>query len=684
MADVYKIGVEIALVGTIMQGLEAISAKLLGINTRVKDVEGGFARWGLAIGGAAALFGAEKIAVGMERAVKAGGELVKQQTLLQNLIQNPGEVSATTTSAQAATLQIMGTTIAENIKGMREMVGVTNSMEEARKLYVPTMQGAKILESLTGTPAEKSLQTLAKAIEQLGGGTNPKTQEVDPQRFEQYMREAVKTIVASGGLIDANTLLGFAKQAGPMARMTQDPATLFQSYMTAMMDMGGYRAGTALTAAGRQLLGGKMGKSTAEEMENMGLLKPGMWHKSGTGVKVDEGGLVGEEMLKGADADVAKWFNQVFKKALADHGKTDPSDINQELYKVLGTETMRRIAGLFLQNSGQIERDANLQKGAADVDTAYGNIKAGDYEANVKNVETAWESLMQAFGAPMVATAIQGMQMVANAINSLAGGALAHPQAMKVIGEGLIGLAAGLAVLGTVAIGAAMTALVPGGAIAAAVAGLVAVFGTLAAFNWSSVSNFGSKMTGDVSRIFGDMWKSIYIGLSAPSKDVLAKVGAAFDDIGPAILRFWNDAFLGLPAKMGTVIAGVASSIGSALSAAIASIPGMVMGAIGGMASGIGAAIGAKIKSLGGFLGGGAAGGLHDPTSSGEFTPGAYHPSGGSNVTVHTTTALNVDGKKVAQIVSRQIASLGTHPRQASNYDSGHGYATQDYGYATS
>ena len=345
MSEVYKIGVEIALAGTIMQGLEAISAKLLGINAKVKDVEGGFARWATAIAGAGALLAADKLALGLEKAVKAGGELVKQQTLLHNLLPNdPTAVSSTTAAAQAATLQIIGTTIAENIAGMREMVGVTNTLAEAQKLYVPTMRGAKVLEALTGAPAEKNIQVLAKAVEQLGGGTNPKTGEVDPDRFERYMREAVKTIIASGGLIDANALLGFAKQAGPMARMTTDPAALFQSYMTAIMDMGGYRAGTALTAAGRQLLGGKMGLSTAQEMSNMGLLVDGKWRKAGTGVQVDQGGLVGEDLLKGDNASVAKWFEDVFKPALAAHGMKTSSEMNQELYKVLGTETMRRIA----------------------------------------------------------------------------------------------------------------------------------------------------------------------------------------------------------------------------------------------------------------------------------------------------------------------------------------------------
>jgi hypothetical protein len=108
-----------------------------------------------------------------------------------------------------------------------------------------------------------------------------------------------------------------------------------------------------------------------------------------------------------------------------------------------------------------------------------------------------------------------------------------------------------------------------------------------------------------------------------------------------------------------------------------------VMGAIGGMASGIGAAIGAKIKSLGGFLGGGAAGGLHDPTSSGEFTPGAYHPSGGSNVTVHTTTALNVDGKRMAQVVTKHQVAMNTHPRQSPYMDAHADYSPLDYGFST-
>lgn len=677
MAEVFKIGVEIALAGTIMQGLEAISSKLLGINAKVKDVEGGFARWATAIGGAAALLAADKIAVGLEKAVKAGGELVKQQTLLHNLLPNDSTaVSSTTAAAQAATLQIIGTTIAENIAGMREMVGVTNTLAEAQKLYVPTMRGAKVLEALTGAAAEKNIQVLAKAVEQLGGGTDPKTGEVDPERFERYMREAVKTIIASGGLIDANALLGFAKQAGPMARMTTDPAALFQSYMTAIMDMGGYRAGTALTAAGRQLLGGKMGLSTAQEMSRMGLLEDGKWRKAGTGVQVDPGGLVGEDLLKGDNASVAKWFESVFKPALAAHGMKTSSEMNQELYKVLGTETMRRIAGLFLSNEGQINRDANLQKGAADVNSAYDNLKGGDYEANVKNVKDAWENLMQAFGSPMVAPAIQAMQSVADALNSLAGGALAHPDAMRRIGEGLAALAAGLAVFGAGAVLAALIALAPGGAIAAGIAGLAAGVAVLAAMNWSAFADWGSKLKTDFGRIFSDMWNSIYVGFKDPSAATLDKMGKAFSDLGPAILRFWNDAFAGLPAKAGEAI----GNVGRALASAIASIPGQVMGAIAGMAAGISGAIGNALKSLNPFHSGG---GDTGPAGGGAFTPGAYHAPGGGGHTVHLQTAVNLDGKQVAKAVSRYQVAMATHPTQSPAHDPGNYYSSLDYGYTT-
>ena len=78
-----------------------------------------------------------------------------------------------------------------------------------------------------------------------------------------------------------------------MARMMTDPDQFYKTMLTALMDMGGFRAGTAMTAVGRQLLGGKMAKPTAEEMQGiLACLHAGqVAFRSGTGVFVDKGGL---------------------------------------------------------------------------------------------------------------------------------------------------------------------------------------------------------------------------------------------------------------------------------------------------------------------------------------------------------------------------------------------------------
>ncbi len=192
---------------------------------------------GVAIGGVAAIFTSGAIFKGMEHAVQAGGELVKQQTLLRNMGVSQAEVLETTAKAQLATHQVIGTTIAENVKGMRELMGVMPNLKEAQTAFPAVMQAAKVLESLTGTPASQNMQVLAKAIELRGGGMNPTTGQLDPERFVREAEAATRAIVASGGLVNARSLYQYMQTAGPMARMMTDPDKFYKSMLTALMDM---------------------------------------------------------------------------------------------------------------------------------------------------------------------------------------------------------------------------------------------------------------------------------------------------------------------------------------------------------------------------------------------------------------------------------------------------------------
>jgi hypothetical protein len=385
--------------------------------------------------------GAAVLGYGVEKTLAAGGELEKEKQLLRQMGGiSESEITRTVRMAQADTRTLIGSTIAGNVRGMREMMGVMPNLETARETYPGIYKAAKVLERLEGTPAEKSIQTLAKMIELRGGGIDPLTHELSPERFASEAGSAIKMIVGSGGFINAPKALQLMQQAGPMARMQEDADTFYQGIMTAVMDMSGNRAGTALTAVGRQLLGGQMTAPKAEEMARLGLLPPAgptTWHKSGVGVYVAPGALLGEAEIKDPLRGIAGWMRDVLTPAMKAHGYTSNADTQQELYRLFGTETGRRMAGLYLQNEAQIQRDAELYR-KVNPDMAYQGIAAHDYGANLQNLGRSIENFGQAVGSPSVGAAIGYMRAISAVLNSIGGAAAAHPD----VTQGAVGAAA--------------------------------------------------------------------------------------------------------------------------------------------------------------------------------------------------------------------------------------------------
>ena len=130
------------------------------------------------------LVGGLGIGWGVEKLLSAGGELEKQKQLLRGMGGiSKSEIAKTVSMAQADTQKLLGSTIAGNVKGMREMMGIMPNLDIARETYPMVFQAAKVLERLEGTPADKSIQTLAKMIELRGGGIDPTTHELSPGRF---------------------------------------------------------------------------------------------------------------------------------------------------------------------------------------------------------------------------------------------------------------------------------------------------------------------------------------------------------------------------------------------------------------------------------------------------------------------------------------------------------------------
>ena len=319
---------------------------------------------------------------------------------------------------------VIGTTPAENLKGIRELMSVTPTLEDAEALYPSMMRVSKALEELSGgaKKADETMPVLAKALENIGGGIDPLTHKLDPERMRLATNEALKTIIAGGGFIDAQALFGLAKQAGGMGRLS-DPGKLFDEVITSLIDMGGPRTGTALAATGRQFLGDKMTVQTANELEDLGLLPDGGWRKAGgTGIIMNpEVDIKGVDEIK--DGRIADWFlNTVGPAIEAKFGaNVSTADLIQESSKMFGQRTGQRLALMFLANEAQRQRDVAI-KNSVDPSGVVQGITDKDYGANLDNLGKSIQGFAQVLGSTEIPTAIAGLHVLADAFHLLTSG----------------------------------------------------------------------------------------------------------------------------------------------------------------------------------------------------------------------------------------------------------------------
>ena len=372
---------------------------------------GGDGFWGWVAAAAAA--------VGIKDIYEQGGQLELQKKLLGDRLGTnikPGDLDSATSAAISMATgganSIIGTTPAENLKGITELLSVTPDLKAAISLYPQMMRAAKDLEEVSGgkDKADDNMKTIAKALENLGGGIDPKTHELDPERMKVATNEAIKTIIAGGGFIDGATLFGMAKQAGGMGRIS-DPANLFDETLTALIDMGGNRTGTALAALGRQFLGDKMTVQTASELENIGILPHGSWRKGGgTGIIMNPGfDMKGVEDIK--SGNLQKFFLETLGPAIRAKVGDNNADVMQESYKIFGQATGQRLGLMFLQNEAQRQRDVNLRHGV-DPDAVNKGIYDKDLGMNLDNLGASIKGFAQVVGSaeiPAAITVIHGL-----------------------------------------------------------------------------------------------------------------------------------------------------------------------------------------------------------------------------------------------------------------------------------
>ena len=254
---------------------------------------------------------------------------------------------------------------------------------------------------------------------ELGGDlTDPNSHEINPARFEAGVDAAVRALEAAQGIVGTRDLYNMAKQAGPALRMITDPEARYASILAPLIDLGGARTGTGLTAGMRQFMGGSMARHFAEEMQDLGLIKEGNpWKelmpplgRNGP-IILDKDAVVDGALETIKQKGFFAWSQEALKDDLARKGITSAPDINQETYRLFSTETFRRIMSLYTTQAQQVVHDAALMKKIPHIDEQIELLKKDSLAMDAETFNSAYSNMLSRLGAhlkPAAGTRVEG------------------------------------------------------------------------------------------------------------------------------------------------------------------------------------------------------------------------------------------------------------------------------------
>lgn len=531
MANVYQIGVAISLSGNILQGLQAISKHLLGIHTQVGQVQGGFSRWALAVGGVGAIAGGVSILEGLKKVTEHNDKLLHQQNALYRATQNwQGVVALTGTAYDKITKAVPTATASDVLRSVNELRSVTGSMESATAISPMSLKMEAILNNLTGKDAEGEGFKLWRALEMKGITVS------DPAMASKLALQMVQNIAGSGGKIDASTYQDLAKRGGA-AWIGATPDAI-NRYSVAAADLGGATAGTAIMTLDQLRTGATtLSRQQLQVLEESGLINMSKVHKipGSNAMNIEPGA-----MFKGSEdqgnlyqwaQDIAPKLHEFAGKLAQKNGVTEGQAFDSIIAKLGRNRNAIRMLHMFMDPGfmEQATKDIDIWSKNMGLDQAYSTMlgmptmvtgkngrvseaassaaalnkdgRLGDYTAVMAAFNKQWESLLEAVGGPVASAAIPLMRTITDIFNSLGSMANAHPEAIQAAAKGLAVLGVAMIALGTGAVLAAAIALT--GPIGAAILVVSSAMTALAAINWGAISSGLDRVRAAIASLFG-------------------------------------------------------------------------------------------------------------------------------------------------------------------------------------
>ncbi|MFN4366502.1 MAG: phage tail tape measure protein [Acinetobacter sp.] len=342
----------------------------------------------------------------------------------------------------AKAMETFGTSTLDNLQLVRDGVTAFADVHHAQ-MVAPTLAKMKFANEAmygdSGAENEKKFMDMLKVIEMRNGLKSE-------QAFQEQANIIQQVITATGGRVQAEEWLNVIKTGGIAAKGIDNQA-FYYKLEPLVQEMGGFRVGTAMMSAYQNVYQGRTTKRAANNLMNLGLIEDPskLKHdKSGQISFLDVGAIKGAALFK---KDQFAWMEQVLVPQLKAKGITKEGDIIDAMGSIFTNRTASNLfAQMYLQRE-QIHKNAKLNAGADNIEQlntkAMGTTMGKELEARAKLHDT-----YLGFGTTILPVYTKAIETATEALRGFNGWMERNPALAKMLGMGVLGIAASLIVIG--------------------------------------------------------------------------------------------------------------------------------------------------------------------------------------------------------------------------------------------
>ena len=481
MADVYRIGVAIAMTSNSAQVLGVLGRDLMDLGRQARALESYLADVRTAAIGALTAINGTFALRSFADAAKHGADILQQQDRMKAAGMSQAEGARATAEAWRETYRVVNRGVTENlamIQGLREVVG---ELGPALKLAPTASRFQTALVSITGRSADGQGGDFFRFLQLGGSFINRASGQIDIGEAKRWARIGEAIVAGThghGADVTPRDPKRIQLQVGAAGSGPDQIGRMELAHLIGQMKEGGGLMGSRVGAPLYNLIEQLETPSSRQSIAVLERMKPidsSKVHAHRGGKITSEPGVLKQPSL--LETRTSEWVRNILSPARQQLGaKTTQEGVSMTGRLALSSSAAQLIQEL-LRNPPALKMEYANTRTAFNVDPH--DIAKNNPTARIASFAKASKDLLTALGAPMVDDATSLLGKLTAGLNTVALFATKHPKIaadIEMVGAAIAGLAV---VGGMVAIiSSAASALGPFAAGGAAASGLAFLGGT--------------------------------------------------------------------------------------------------------------------------------------------------------------------------------------------------------------